>query len=242
MLTRRTESGLGMAASRAPKSPEKAMAIILFSILALVIVLMSLTSSADLRVHEGHLTHRDPRTFAMHRKERLGRRNSVDDVEGDVRVSKRRHDDDDGGDIDDDEDDDDDDDRKERGSRASSSSTLPSRRVEDPFGLPHFKTHEVRDDPVGSWVHHAWEATEHVVDEFAEEFEEFGEDTARVFEPRGKMNSFGDWKEGIIRQQRCEAKEATALERDRRFEHRGRVVRGGTTTREGGASGRRGEW
>jgi hypothetical protein len=66
-----------------------------------------------------------------------------------------------------------------------------SRRVEDPFGLPHFKTHEVRDDPVGSWVHHAWEATEHVVDEFAEEFEEFGEDTARVFEPRGKMSSFG---------------------------------------------------
>ena len=181
-----------MAASRAPKSPEKAMAIILFSILALVIVLMSLTSSADLRVHEGHLTHRDPRTFAMHRKERLGRRNSVDDVEGDVRVSKRRHDDDDGGDIDDDDDDEDeDDDRKERGSRASSSS-LPSRRVEDPFGLPHFKTHEVRDDPVGSWVHHAWEATEHVVDEFAEEFEEFGEDTARVFEPRGKMSSFGD--------------------------------------------------
>jgi hypothetical protein len=49
----------------------------------------------------------------------------------------------------------------------------------------------VRDDPVGSWVHHAWEATEHVVDEFAEEFEEFGEDTARVFEPRGKMSSFG---------------------------------------------------
>ena len=176
-----------MAASRAPKSPEKAMAIILFSILALVIVLMSLTSSADLRVHEGHLTHRDPRTSLMHRKERLGR-NSVDDVEGDVRVSKRRHDDDDGGDIDDD--DDEDDDRKERGSRASSSST--SRRVEDTFGLPHFKTHEVRDDPVGSWVHHAWEATEHVVDEFAEEFEEFGEDTARVFEPRGKMSSFGD--------------------------------------------------
>ena len=172
-----------MAASRAPKSPEKAMAIILFSILALVIVLMSLTSSADLRVHEGHLTHRDPRTSLMHRKERLGR-NSVDDVEGDVRVSKRRHDDADGGD------DDDDDDRKERGSRASSSS-LPSRRVEDPFGLPQFKTHEVRDDPVGSWVHHAWEATEHVVDEFAEEFEEFGEDTARVFEPRGKMSSFG---------------------------------------------------
>jgi hypothetical protein len=64
--------------------------------------------------------------------------------------------------------------------------------VDDPFGLPHFKTHEVRDDPVGSWVHHAWEATEHVVDEFAEEFEEFGEDTARVFEPRGKMSSFGD--------------------------------------------------
>ena len=178
-----------MAASRAPKSPEKAMAIILFSILALVIVLMSLTSSADLRVHEGHLTHRDPRTFAMHRKERLGRRNSVDDVEGDVRVSKRRHDDDDGGDIDDDDDDEDeDDDRKERGSRASSSSAF---HVEDPFGLPHFKTHEVRDDPVGSWVHHAWDATEHVVDEFAEEFEEFGEDTARVFEPRGKMNSFG---------------------------------------------------
>jgi len=174
-----------MAASRAPKSPEKAMAIILFSILALVIVLMSLTSSADLRVHEGHLTHRDPRTSLMHRKERLGR-NSVDDVEGDVRVSKRRHDDDDDGDIDDDGDDDDD--RKERGSRASSSSTF---HVEDPFGLPHFKTHEVRDDPVGSWVHHAWEATEHVVDEFAEEFEEFGEDTARVFEPRGKMNSFG---------------------------------------------------
>ena len=108
-----------MAASRAPKSPEKAMAIILFSILALVIVLMSLTSSADLRVHEGHLTHRDPRTSLMHRKERLGR-NSVDDVEGDVRVSKRRHDDDDGGDIDDDEEEDDD--RKERGSRASSSS------------------------------------------------------------------------------------------------------------------------
>ena len=228
-----------MAASRAPKSPEKAMAIILFSILALVIVLMSLTSSADLRVHEGHLTHRDPRTFAMHRKERLGRRNSVDDVEGDVRVSKRRHDDDDGGDIDDD--DDDDDDRKERGSRASSSSAFASRRVEDPFGLPHFKTHEVRDDPVGSWVHHAWEATEHVVDEFAEEFEEFGEDTARVFEPRGKMSSFGDG-ESSFANQRCEAKEATALERDRRFEHRGRVVRGGTTTREGGASGRRGEW
>ena len=158
-----------MAASRAPKSPEKAMAIILFSILALVIILMSLTSSADLRVHEGHLTHRDPRTFAMHRKERLGRRNSVDDVEGDVRVSKRKHDDDDDGDIDDDEDDEDDD-RKERGSRASSSSAF---HVEDPFGLPHFKTHEVRDDPVGSWVHHAWEATEHVVDEFAEEFEEF---------------------------------------------------------------------
>ena len=112
----------------------------------------------------------------------------MDDVDGDVRVSKRRHDDDDGGDIDDD--DDEDDDRKERGSRASSSST--SRRVEDTFGLPHFKTHEVRDDPVGSWVHHAWEATEHVVDEFAEEFEEFGEDTARVFEPRGKMSSFGD--------------------------------------------------
>ena len=147
---------------------------------------MSLTSSADLRVHEGHLTHRDPRTSLMHRKERLGRRNSVEDVEGDVRVSKRRHDDDDDGDIDDDGDDDDD--RKERGSRASSSSTF---HVEDPFGLPHFKTHEVRDDPVGSWVHHAWEATEHVVDEFAEEFEEFGEDTARVFEPRGKMNSFG---------------------------------------------------
>ena len=91
----------------------------------------------------------------------------MDDVEGDVRVSKRKHDDDDDGDIDDDEDDEDDD-RKERGSRASSSSAL-----QDPFGLPHFKTHEVRDDPVGSWVHHAWEATEHVVDEFAEEFEEF---------------------------------------------------------------------
>ena len=96
------------------------------------------------------------------------------------------------GDPDDEDDDDEDDDRKERGSRASSSSSLPSRHVEDPFGLPHFKTHEVRDDPVGAWVHHAWEATEHVVDEFAEEFEEFGEDTARVFEPRGKMNSFGD--------------------------------------------------
>ena len=179
-----------MAASRAPKSPEKAMAIILFSILALVIVLMSLTSSADLRVHEGHLTHRDPRTFAMHRKERLGRRNSVDDVEGDVRVSKRRHDDDDGGDIDDD--DDDETMTIERRGAVARPPRPHSRRVEDPFGLPHFKTHEVRDDPVGSWVHHAWEATEHVVDEFAEEFEEFGEDTARVFEPRGKMNSFGD--------------------------------------------------
>ena len=69
-----------MAASRAPKSPEKAMAIILFSILALVIVLMSLTSSADLRVHEGHLTHRDPTNVrdasegATRKKELRGRR------------------------------------------------------------------------------------------------------------------------------------------------------------------------
>ena len=105
-----------MVASRAPKSPEKAMAIILFSILAVVIVLTSLTTS----------------TY----------------------------------------------------SPSSSSSTSSSRHVNDPLGLPHFVTHEVRDDPVGSWVHHAWEATEHVVDEVAEEFEEFGEDTARVFEPR----------------------------------------------------------
>ena len=104
-----------MVASRAPKSPEKAMAIILFSILAVVIVLTSLTTS----------------TYSP-----------------------------------------------------SSSSSSSSRHVSDPLGLPHFVTHEVRDDPVGSWVHHAWEATEHVVDEVAEEFEEFGEDTARVFEPR----------------------------------------------------------
>ena len=85
-----------MVASRAPKSPEKAMAIILFSILAVVIVLTSLTTS----------------TY----------------------------------------------------SPSSSSSTSSSRHVNDPLGLPHFVTHEVRDDPVGSWVHHAWEATEHVVD------------------------------------------------------------------------------
>ena len=228
-----------MAASRAPKSPEKAMAIILFSILALVIVLMSLTSSADLRVHEGHLTHRDPRTFAMHRKERLGRRNSVDDVEGDVRVSKRRHDDDDGGDIDDDEDDDDDD-RKERGSRASSSSIALETRggsfrsppFQDPrgagrpgrlVGAPRMGGHRARRRRVRGGVrgvrrgHGARLRTERK-DEFI-------------------------WRRGSsFANQRCEAKEATALERDRRFEHRGRVVRGGTTTREGGASGRRGEW
>ena len=120
-----------MVASRAPKSPEKAMAIILFSILAVVIVLTSLTTS----------------TYSP-----------------------------------------------------SSSSSSSSRHVNDPLGLPHFVTHEVRDDPVGSWVHHAWEATEHVVDEVAEEFEEFGEDTARVFEPREtiprRAGTFGVGRKG----------------------------------------------
>ena len=120
-----------MVASRAPKSPEKAMAIILFSILAVVIVLTSLTTSAY---------------------------------------------------------------------SPSSSSSSSSRHVDDPLGLPHFVTHEVRDDPEGSWVHHAWKATEPVVDEVAEEFEEFGEDTARVFEPREtiprRAGTFGDGRKG----------------------------------------------
>ena len=53
-----------MVATRAPKSPEKALAIFFFAILALAALFVAVSQRADLHVHEGHLEHEHHRLFA----------------------------------------------------------------------------------------------------------------------------------------------------------------------------------
>ena len=261
----RDERAPAMVATRAPKSPEKALAIFFFGILALAASLVALSHRADLHVHEGHLEHEHHRLFAerddddgddddgrpldRHAVRPFGRdgivRREFDDDADDHHHHRRRedasrgwrdagHDDDDDDGrrarasanratprragherarasadhhdrrreehgarrrdehrrprlSDDDEDADADDgfpgvrdpdpeDARLRGKASPRTGTLETSGTLGTSGtrgtIPRFHPgDETRDDPVGRWMHRAWDETKHLTHELAEEAE-----------------------------------------------------------------------
>jgi hypothetical protein len=251
-----------MVATRAPKSPEKALAMFFFGILALAAMFVALSQRADLHVHEGHLEHEHHRLFAerddddddddgrpldRHGVRPIGRdgivRREFDDDADDHHRHRRRedasrarrdagHDDDDDDEgrsrasanratprragrerahasadhhdrrrgehgarhrdehrrprlSDDDEDADEDDgfpgvrdshDARFRGNASPGTGTPETSGSLGTSGtrstIPRFHPgDETRDDPVGRWMHHAWDETKHLTHELAEEVE-----------------------------------------------------------------------